>query len=145
MNTATTMPCLIYVLNSFFTVKIVVITQQSMAFPPKCVRNTFGSKSSVKCTRKAILRLVDRFNRKYSKWNDYNAGRRCYQSKQGWEWDSLASCNSRFIWSQLHLMIRLDVMYLDTKYTGKSSTQVCFITWFYRKIVRVQSQGVERR
>lgn len=43
------------------------------------------------------------------------------------------------------LMIRLDVMYLDTKYTGKSSTQVYFITSFYRKIVRVQSQGVERR
>lgn len=76
------MPCLIYVFNSFFTVKIVVITQQSMEFPPKCVTNTFGSKSS-SIARKAILRLVDRFNRKYSKWNDYNAGRRCYQSKQG--------------------------------------------------------------
>lgn len=56
-----------------------------MASPPKCVTNTFDSKGGVQPTCKEILRLVDRFNRKYSKWNDYNAGRRCYQSRQGWD------------------------------------------------------------
>lgn len=136
--------------NAVFDLSFQLILHRSnnpvkMASPPKCVTNTFDSKSGVKSTRKAILRLVDRFNRKYTKWNDYNAGRRCYQSRQGWECDLLASCNSRFIWSRLLLMIRLDVMYLDTKYTGESSTQVYFITRFYRKIVWVQSQGVEWR